>query len=249
LWSKIQANSSGNDKVYDIAVDALGNSYVTGKTSNGVTTDIITIKYDPDGVQAWIAIYNGAASANDVPSRIKIDANGDVLIAGEADNGSALNPNTDFCLLKYNSNGTQLWIKNYDGPDNLTDGINTIAFDNSNNIYVSGNSASIAEQKNIVTIKYDSPVGIDELNFTQNRVHVSPNPFNNQTTFSISADVQLSENTSIVLYDLRGNIIKKFTYITEPTFQFNRESVGNGMYIYQLTQDGKIVATGKLTII
>ena len=90
LWSKIQANSSGNDKVYDIAVDALGNSYVTGKTSNGVTTDIKTIKYDPDGVQAWMAIYNGTASANDVPSRIKIDANGDVLIAGEADNGSTV---------------------------------------------------------------------------------------------------------------------------------------------------------------
>jgi uncharacterized delta-60 repeat protein len=249
LWSKTQANPSGNDKVYDIAIDAAGNSYVTGKTSNGVSTDIRTIKYDPDGVQAWMAIYNGAASANDVPSKIKIDANGDVLIAGESDNGNALNPNTDFCLLKYNSNGTQIWIKNYDGPDHLTDGINTIAFDNTNNIFVSGNSASIAEQKNIVTIKYDSPVGIDELNFTQNRVYVFPNPFNNQATISISSDVQLGENTTFVLYDLRGNIIKKIAHITEPSFQFNRENIGNGMYIYQLKQDGKIVTTGKLTII
>ena len=173
---------------------------------------------------------------------------GDIIVAGESDNGTLLNPNIDFTFIKYHADGTEVWNKSYDGADHLTDGINTFAIDAANNIYVSGNSSLTAEQKNIVTIKYDSPVGLDELELADNNSQAFPNPFSLYTTISISSDINMDENISFQLFDILGNKVKIIDEIAEHVTKFSRDNLANGVYIYKLIQGGKIISTKKLIV-
>ena len=51
--------TSGKDEAYGLAVDGLGDVYVTGRSSSGTDDDIVTIKYaGSTGIPAWTVIYN-----------------------------------------------------------------------------------------------------------------------------------------------------------------------------------------------
>src|SRR5580698_6840806 len=67
------------DEAVSIAVDAAGNSYVTGSAfaSNG-TLDMVTIKYSPAGQQMWLQSYNGSANDNDQATQVVLDNAGNV---------------------------------------------------------------------------------------------------------------------------------------------------------------------------
>ena len=60
MGCKIQWAGNGWEQAVAIAVDASGNAYVTGSSYGGsaTSTDYVTIKYDTDGNQLWIARYN-----------------------------------------------------------------------------------------------------------------------------------------------------------------------------------------------
>ena len=247
-WATLYNSTTGDDRGTAIAIDAFGNSYVTGQSSNGLTDNFTTVKYNSTGVQQWLVSFDGVAMGNDVPTSIKIDNLGDIVVAGESNNGTSLVSNTDFTFIKYHSNGLKVWEKSYDGNDHLTDGINAFAIDNSNNIYLTGNSSLLTEQKNILTIKYDSPVGLNELNMIENNTHVFPNPFTVSTTISISSEITVNENTTFELYDILGNKVKSMDKIQENIFKIERGTLSNGMYIYKLNQAGKNISTGKITV-
>ncbi len=159
-----------------------------------------------------------------------------------------MNPNIDFTIIKYHADGTEVWSKLYDGSDHLTDGINAFAIDNLNNIYVTGNSSSLTEQKNIVTIKYDSPANLKELGLNNSKTLIFPNPFTNFTTISFSEEITLDENTTFELYDILGNKVKTVDKIQENNFKLERGSLSNGIYIFKVNQEGRIISTGKLTV-
>jgi Beta-propeller repeat len=76
---------SGPDNGYHlalaIAVDGLGNIYVTGGSRNSNTSDYATVKYDASGVEEWVARYNGPGG-EDQASSIGVDASGNVYVTG-----------------------------------------------------------------------------------------------------------------------------------------------------------------------
>ena len=48
------------DSANDIAIDTLGNVYVTGGSAvSGGPPDYVTIKYNPAGEQQWLADFSG----------------------------------------------------------------------------------------------------------------------------------------------------------------------------------------------
>ncbi len=158
LWKTVW-NSSANldDEAYSIAVDGYGNAYVTGRSLvSGSNYDIVTIKYNSAGVRQWSARYNSPTNGFDWGKSIAVDRSGNVFITGEA----GLGPNTtsDYITIKYNTNGTRVWLATYDGPGR-NDEANAIVLDKDGNVYVTGRSPAgidLDEQDmDYATIKYN----------------------------------------------------------------------------------------------
>jgi len=156
LWlARYDGPGNGQETVYGLAVDTLGNVYITGESpGSGTGDDYATIKYSPDGNQLWAARYNGSANLGDCAYDLAIDSSGNVYVTGSRDNGSG-STSTDYATIKYDSNGTQLWLATYIGPSSYDEAMN-IAVDNSGNVYVTGNSDGYSTQSDYVTVKYNS---------------------------------------------------------------------------------------------
>jgi hypothetical protein len=143
---------STTDIAHDIAVDNIGNVYVTGQSINPNTgDDYATIKYDSLGNQLWIAYYNGPANDFDAAYEVAVDSAGNVYVTGKS-NGN----NFDYATIKYDSAGNELWVNRYDGPNNWQDAAWALTLDNKSNVYVTGRSSG-----NYTTIKYDS-LGVEQ---------------------------------------------------------------------------------------
>ena len=153
LWtSSYNGPINGGDYSNAIAVDQSGNAYVTGRVDFGASyADIVTIKYNSQGVQQWSARYNGPANNIDEARCIKTDGNGNVFVAGKS-----FNANYDFIVIKYNSNGTEAWVATYNGPGNNEDVVNSLDIDNSGNVYIAGNSIGSGTGSDFTVIKYNS---------------------------------------------------------------------------------------------
>ena len=150
-------NGTGNhhDTPRAIAVDAFGNVFVTGYSYGDRTScDYATIKYNSDGIEQWVARYNGPGNGNDLVFAMVVDDNGNVYVTGESyDNESRL----DYTTIKYDGNGRRRWVATYNGPGNYNDGAKAIALDASGNVYVTGYSYGGAETcEDYATIKYSS---------------------------------------------------------------------------------------------
>ncbi len=146
LWVA-RYNGPGNvdDEAYAIAVDNLGNVYVTGLSG----LDYATVKYDANGNQLWVARYNG--NGLDFANAIAVDNSGNVYVTGLSEGTSY-----DYATIKYDANGNELWVRRYNGPGSGLDRANAIAVDNSGNVYVTGTSEGSGSATDYATIKYDA---------------------------------------------------------------------------------------------
>ncbi|MGA2668492.1 MAG: SBBP repeat-containing protein [Ignavibacteria bacterium] len=144
---------NGVDVAYSLAVDGSGNVYVTGKSDGGgLETDYATIKYNTNGVQQWVKLYNGPGNSLNQASSIAVDVSGNVYVTG----GSWGNGNDDYATIKYDSNGIQQWVQRYNGPGNGSDIAYSLAVDGSGNVYVTGLSRGSGTGVDYATIKYGS---------------------------------------------------------------------------------------------
>jgi len=151
LW----ANKGGGinpDGGNGIAVDAGGNSYVTGMfqgsatfgstvlTSSG-STDAFIVKYDASGNMLWA--QKGGGTSADRGESIAVDTSGNSYITGafydSVTFGSTVLTNSgigDVFIVKYDALGNVLWAKKGGGANN--DAGLGIAVDASGNSYVAG---------------------------------------------------------------------------------------------------------------
>ena len=159
VWTR-RFGGSGNlqDDPADIRTDAQGNVYVTGSVWNDVEPDfdIVTVKFDTNGNQLWLKTYNGTADYQDFGHALRLDAAGNVYVAGYsvANNNGRIDNN--FITLKYDANGNQLWKREFDGG--LDDGAEELEVDAAGNVFVTGGSNlnNGGATSDIITIKYDT---------------------------------------------------------------------------------------------
>lgn len=207
-------SDSLSDFVSEMVLDTLGNIYVTGSTqTTGQNSNFVTIKYNSNGVQQWIAIYNGPGTNSiDDGVAICVDRFGNVYVAGNSEATGFLTD--DYATIKYNSNGVQQWVSRYNGTGNGMDDPTDIIVDNSGNIFVTGRSRGSSGNDDYLTIKYNS--NGDSLwtrryngpgNGLDGALALALDSFGNVivtgTSFGSSSDL----DCSTIKYDTGGNII------------------------------------------
>ena len=151
LWAK-QAGGTSDDYGYGIAVDANGNSYVTGyfygSAIFGTTTltssgdkDIFVAKLDSNG--NWLWVKQAGGTIYDYGYEIAVDANGNSYVTGYFWSSATFGATTltssgqyDIFVAKMDSNGNWLWAKQAGGTS--SDRGYSIAVDDNGNSYVTG---------------------------------------------------------------------------------------------------------------
>ncbi|MCB9370707.1 SBBP repeat-containing protein [Candidatus Woesearchaeota archaeon] len=100
LWNRT-LNLSDHVWFYDIAHDSEGNIYLVGGIENGVTPDMLTLKYDSSGNEIWNVTYDGGSY--ELGYGVTVDSSGNVYVTGEGDNGVT----SDMLTFKYDSSGNE----------------------------------------------------------------------------------------------------------------------------------------------
>jgi len=158
-WVK-SVGGTAYDQGNSVTIDASGNVYTTGffsdvvdfdpsavvftLTSSGSNTDCYITKFDVNGNFTWAK--NIGATGSEYGKAIKIDANGDLLIAGSFQGTVDFDPNAgvnnvtaiggnDAFILRLDANGNFIWVK--DIGSSYTE-IKSLAIDNSGNIFTTG---------------------------------------------------------------------------------------------------------------
>ena len=145
-WN-VTYDSGSDDYARAIAVDGVGNVYVTGQWANGTNTAYRTIKYDATGAVLWNVTYDGGFF--DRAFGIAVDGVGNVYVTGQSSNGV----NSDYRTIKYDAGGGILWNVTYDSGD--PDTAFSVAVDGAGNVYVTG-ASGIGAAGDYRTIKYDA---------------------------------------------------------------------------------------------
>lgn len=158
VWTRIFDNGD-IDRAADMSVDAQGNCYVTGRSDNGNDDDFRTLKYDPNGIELFNIAYDFVE--DDRADHLAVNPDGTFAIAGRSDGTASAILNYNYRVIKYGSNGAQLWSATYDGPAANDDIVQDIALSPSGEVLVTGYSdaaSTIAIQNDMVSILY-SPTG------------------------------------------------------------------------------------------
>ena len=223
IWAK-NIGGSGYDGARDIAVDALGNIYLTGYYNDNADFDPDTgfvsisswggtfvAKYDPWGNYLWatgMGDGHGGGSTN-----IAVDMEGNVYVTG-----SYYYFVSYIIFAKYSSTGEFLWEKYISGAAHYFG--NSMILDNNGNIYLAGYFDGTADfdpgqgtedltsvgEKDVFFGKYSLSVisGFTEKNFDLG-ISIYPNPSTGQITIEINSALQ--EPAVLQFIDLFGREI------------------------------------------
>lgn len=141
-----------------VAADSAGNVYVTGYSRDHFPGrgGFATLKYNSQGVQLWEArIEKGGR-----PTAVLVNEAGDVYMTGSVWAEDIYVPGRDgsYLTAKYDSNGTELWVRSYDGPGGGPDVAKAMGLDRMGNVYVTGSSGDSRltwGAPDFATVKYD----------------------------------------------------------------------------------------------
>ncbi|MEO8210734.1 MAG: SBBP repeat-containing protein [bacterium] len=156
-WNRrYNGESNSVDIPVKVVTDNSGYSIISGISwEMSSLFDIVTIKYNSDGVQQWIKRYNNSGNVNEVADDLAVDASGNIYVSGSSLGSGTLN---DFVIIKYNINGDELWVNRYNGPVNGNDNMTSLTLDVAGNVIVTGTSVGAGTSLDFATIKY-SPSG------------------------------------------------------------------------------------------
>ncbi len=126
-------------------------------------------------------------------------------------------------------------------------------------LFVSDNAGYRNELNYLWNITVNDVVSVDEkILSAPNSLRNFPNPFNPSTTISFSLNTESTENTELVIYNLKGQRVKKLE-IRNVKLGMNEivwdgkddlgKPVSSGIYMYQLKVDGKEIASKKCLLL
>ncbi|MCC6866094.1 MAG: SBBP repeat-containing protein [Ignavibacteria bacterium] len=165
--------------VNSLAIDDSSNIYVCGSGSgSGSSTDFVVIKYNPQGVQQWLAYYD--SGRYDYPASMYMDKNKNIYVTGESANSQN---NQDFLTVKFDSTGTLKWSNRYISPYNNSTLPISVTSDFNGNCFATGVLSHPTQGYNYFTIKYSS---LGDTLWTSSYTSISDNSLDHP--FKIAAD-------------------------------------------------------------
>ncbi|MBE2218780.1 MAG: SBBP repeat-containing protein [Ignavibacteria bacterium] len=218
LWeATFNGPINGGDYSNALTIDASGNIYVTGRVDYGTSSDMVTIKYNSQGVQQWLARYIGASNLLDEGKSIKVDGSGNVYVGGKTTSSVT---GIDCITVKYNPDGSEAWVKTYFASGANEDYIVSIDVDAAGIVYAGGCSVGATTGQDLVVIKYN-PDGNEEWVRRQNgagnggdalvTIKISPNGSVVAAGYVYNGSEQ-SHNTYTIKYDENGNVLWQQEY-------------------------------------
>lgn len=155
VWSSGYHASNGFNlnQANAIAVDKLGNVYITGVGYKNAAQgqNCYTLKYNSSGVQQWVGLYNGS-NFNDAGIAIDVDTASNVFVAATTVDASNT---TNWVTIKYNSAGVQQWAQQT-GVTAANDVPGDIKADRLGGCYVTGQTIGNPSGGGFTTKKYNS---------------------------------------------------------------------------------------------
>ncbi len=160
--------------------------------------------------EEWVKRYSSGGA-----SRVAVDSSGNVYATGNTDDGH-------FVTIKYDSNGNEIWVRNYNGSDytqlfNYVKDFNAgLALDSRGNVYVIGysyyrdDSHIYGEQQHFVAMKYDTDGNLLWINIYDNGERQQLYAFSvdsNGNVYLTGYTEGLTSDYLTIKYDTDGNEI------------------------------------------
>lgn len=254
-WSKrYNGPVNGDDRAVSLAVDDIGNTYVTGYSMSNTGYDYATVKYSLNGTFQWLKREDGSNASDDYAGDIAVDNDGDIYVTGHF---KKANDNYLMATVKYSSSGSQKWVKKYNVSGKVSEGRN-IFVDGSENIIVggisdqSGSGHGWHEQFLIVKYTQNRYVIVNrngvpaEFSLSQNY----PNPFNPVTKISFS--IPQTANTKLTVFDISGKqvaeLVNNELEAGKYNIDFDASQLASGTYFYRL-ETGSFVDVKKMVVV
>jgi len=241
LWvARYNGPMNNDDKAASVAVDTLGNAYVTGGAvvCGGYSClDCTTIKYSATGYEVWVRGWGDVC----FPYALALDGSDNIYVTGSNDYSDYTGTIYRGFALKYNSSGSLQWAYNI-SRSTLQSGRDIVA-DDVGRVYVTG--FAYTSQSGFGTISYDSSGNeLWHANYwaesypwggVANGVTVDGSG-NTYITGPLSNQATSSDYVTIK-YDLSGNPLWVTRYITSGSDQAN--AIG-------LDADNNVYVTGSV---
>jgi len=240
-WLKrYNRTASTEDEPVGLVSDNTGNIYVTGYCEglNTTSLDYVTLKYNPNGDQQWVKIFNsGLVGVDDKASSIDIDQLGNIYVTGTTISSGS---DVDYGTVKYSPAGDVLWSVLYESNLSGNDNAKIVKCDNNGNVYVSGHATGSVSGLDYLTVKYSQPIGITPIStevpegFSLGQNY--PNPFNPVT--NIALRIARFGFVSLKVFDITGKEIAVLVNenLNAGTYNvdFDASHLASGTYFYRL---------------
>jgi len=114
IVSYLGIDSLDSDPV-KLLIDKSNDIIITGVTyTNTGRNDIVTLKYNKDGILLWSSVYDGPAHKTDEPTHLVIDDYGYIYVAGQSRGIKGFSECNGMVILKYHPTGELAWVKRFD---------------------------------------------------------------------------------------------------------------------------------------
>ncbi len=134
-----------------VVVDPSDNPILAGTmdANDGTSLDYVVVKFDAAGTQLWLRRFDDAAHDHDSLTAVAVDEVGNIYAHGHGNGSTARNVYT----VKYDRDGTQLWVATYTDADDL--GCD-VAVHADGSVYALVSTTGYTTDDDIILIKYNA---------------------------------------------------------------------------------------------
>ena len=157
----------------DLAVDASGRIAALGRVVNeGTGNDLVVLRLEADGAEAWRRVIDGGASGYDVAEAVAIVGDRVVVTAGI--DGTTFD-DTRFAALGLDAaTGVEVWRRVRDGEAGGRDRATRVAAGTGGRVFVAGRLANVGSKDDGLVLDLDAASGVKQWDLTLNATVPDP---------------------------------------------------------------------------